>query len=261
MSLRGFQLALADLAASLRFCARVADDPDAALAGYELTPVERRRIVSAARQKGMRVNCALYRYNRIVTLSAVLPGTLHLLGDAARGVVDAFWAGRAPDRNMRREAALFADFVRGELDAGRLASPYLREVVDFEMARYEVATAPLPAQAADGADLTPGYALAPHPRVRVAAFAHDPQALLAHLAHRRPPPYADVAAGEFYLLLDCREGGYRQRPLDPGAARILLAARAGSVDEGFAADLEPLLAEGLLVRTASAGGERHLAGV
>lgn len=250
MSLLGFQLALADISASVEMCARVAADPDAALAGYELTPLERRRIEFAAGQKGMRVNVALYRYNRIITLVTVLPGTLHLLGGEGRAVADEFWAQGGPDRNMRREAQRFAAFVRRALDVGRLASPYLREVVDFEMARYEVAMAPHPvllAQVAEAAERWPDGPLVPHPLVRVASFSHDPDVLLSHVAYKRPPPYPDAAEGEFYLLLDARSGRFEQHPLDARAAK-LLSDPADREDPAHAAEVEELVSQGLLVR-------------
>jgi len=249
MSLLAFQLALADMTASHAFCARVAADPDAALADYELTPVERRRLAAAAGQPGMRVNCSLYRYNRIVTLVAVLPGTVHLLADEARAVADEFWAAHPPDRNMRRESERFAAFIRAALESGRLASPYLREVVDYEMARYLLAAAPRPGRLAEPADVGDADGLVVlHPLVRVAAFAHDPAVLLPHLAAKRPPPYPDVPEGEHYLLLDRRDGAYRERPLDPRLARALIAAAAGEAATGCERD--ELFAAALLVRAA-----------
>lgn len=250
MSLLAFQLALADLSASVELCARVADDPDAALAGYELTPVERRRIEFAAGQQGMRVNVALYRYNRIVTLVAVLPGTIHLLGADARTVVDEYWAGLGPDRNMRRESQRFAAFVRGALESGRVESPYLREVVDFEMARYEVAVADRPRlleQVARAAERWPDGPLVAHPLVRVATFTHDPAVLLTHVAYKRPPPYLDAAEGEFHVLLEGRGPQFAQRPLDPAAARLLLDPSTAD-DPSLAEAVAQLVSEGLLVR-------------
>ncbi|HEX6748349.1 MAG TPA: hypothetical protein VF092_13720 [Longimicrobium sp.] len=211
MSLRGFQIALAEMTASLAFCRRVAADPDASLAGYELTDVERRRLAAAAGQRGMAVNCTLYRYNRITTLATIFPGALHLLGGEARAVADEFWAEHAPDRNMRREAERFAAFVRGALERGRLSSPYLREVVDYEMMRYELAMAPQPSRVSEQ---DPGDDVTSHPLVRVATFAHDPTILLRHLTAKDPLPYDDVPEGEFHLLLDRRGSGLVERVLD-----------------------------------------------
>jgi hypothetical protein len=257
MTLLAFQLALADLAASVDLCTRVAGDADAALAGYDLTPVERRRLASAAGQRGMRVNWSLYRYNRITTLATVLPGTLHLLGDGARAVAAAFGAGRGADRNMRREAEHFAAFVLRGVDDGRLTSPFLREVVEFELMRYQVAVTPRGpalARVAAAAERWPRGRLAPHPLVRVAAFAHDPRFLLSHLAYRRPLPYDDVAEGEFHLLLDCREGTLEQRPLDVASGRVLRAAAAGAV-QAESAEVQALVSAGLLVRAGPAARE------
>jgi len=249
MTLLAFQLALADLAASADLCARVTSDAEAALAGYDLTPVERRRLASAAGQRGMRVNRSLYRHNRVTALATVAPGTLHLLGDEARDVADAFWAVHGAERNMRREGEHFAAFVLGMLDDGRLASPYLRDVVQFELVRYQVAVEPRGAalaRVAEAARRWPRGALAPHPLVRAAAFAHEPQALLSHLAYRHPPPYDDVAEGEFYLLLDYREAPLEQRPLSVPQGRLLRGAAGGgvAVDD---ADARALAAEGILV--------------
>jgi len=249
MTLLAFQLALAELSTSLEACERVVADPAAALASYDLTPVERRRLESAARQHGMRVNVSLYRYNRITTLVTVLPGTIHLLGARARAVVDEFWAGRAPDRNMRRESEHFAACVLRMIGEGRLEVPYLRETVEFELARYQVAVAPagpLLAAVDEAAARWPEGPLALHPLARVAAFTHDPLPLLAHLAWKHPPPYDDVAEGEFYLLLDYRTGGLEQRPLDLSTGRML---HAGSGIDAGAPGAARLLAEGILVRT------------
>jgi|GEM_PF-397286 len=249
MTLLAFQLALADLAASAELCTRVANDPEAALAGYDLTPVERRRLASAAGQRGMRVNRSLYRYNRVTALATVSPGTLHLLGDRARDVAGAFWAAHGAERNMRREAEHFAAFVLRMLDDGRLAGPYLREVVEFELVRYQVAVeprGPALARVAEAARRWPGGALAPHPLVRAVAFSHDPEALLSHLAYRHPLPYDDVAEGEFYLLLDYRQGHLEQRPLTVPQGRLLRDGADGGVTVD-SADVRALAAEGLFV--------------
>jgi hypothetical protein len=250
MSLLSFQLALADLAASVDLCRRVADDPAGALAGYDLTPVEHRRLVAAARQQGMRVNVALYRYNRIVALTSVVPATVQLLGADARAVVDEFWAGSGPDRNMRREAERFADFLRRGVASGRLASPFLLEVLEFEMARYEASVAPrtpLLEQVAADAGRWPDGPLALHPLVRLARFGHEPWAMLGHLARREPPPWDDVPEGEFYLFLDYRGGGLDQHPFDAAWAAIVRDAVGGRPAPPDA--VARLLEMGILVRT------------
>jgi hypothetical protein len=96
--------------------------------------------------------------------------------------------------------------------------------------------------------------LAPHPLVRVASFAHDPQVLLPLLAAKHPLPYDDVPAGDFHLLLDRRDGRLAERPLEPHLAAILLSAAAGG-DVPASPERDELAAAGVLVhaRDAEAG--------
>jgi hypothetical protein len=246
MSLLAFQLALTDLAASPALCARVAANADEALAGYDLTPVERRRLASAVTQRGMAVNWSLYRYNRITTLVSILPGTIHLLGTEVRDIADEFWAEQPAERNMSRELEHFADWMRRAIARGRVSSPFLPAVLEFEMARYEVAVLPrarLRAEVAAARERAPGGPLALHPLVRVAAFAHEPQALLGRLAVRSPLPYTDIPEGEFYVILDCRgDAGVVWHPLEAPWARAILGH--GTPDPAV---LEALVAEEILV--------------
>jgi hypothetical protein len=257
MSLLAFQLAMADLTASLAFCRRVAEDPETALAGRDLTPRELRRLAAAAAQPGVRVNCTLYRYNRISALAAVMPGVIHLLGADARAVADDFWLLHGPDVNMRREAARFADFLRAEVARGRLQSPFILEVLDFELARYDVATgSPRRVQAeVDAIEASwPDGPLALHPLVRVAEFGHDPAMLLDALRNKRPLPYPEIPGGEFYLLLDSRDGKFTTGTLEAEWIPLIRAAtdgRPASQAEG----VEELLADGMLVRTRPAGAQ------
>lgn len=252
MSLIAFQLALADLATSPDFCARVARDSEAALAGRDLTPLERRRITSAAGQPGVAVNRELYRYNRTMPLTSVLRGTCHLLGKEFGALADEFWAEGGLDRNQRREAERFADFLRRAMARGRVSSPYLAEVMEFELMRYQVATRPrepLLAAVDEAAGRWPDGPLALHPLMRVASFTHEPNALLGLVAARRPPPYPGLAEGDFHLLLTFHDGTYKQDMLDPAWAAVILdvTLRRGAPDPQAVAKL---VESGLLVRTA-----------
>jgi hypothetical protein len=257
MSLIAFQLALADLATSPGLCARVAEDPDEALAGRDLTPLERRRIASAAGQRGIRVNWALYRYNRMIPVTEVLRGTCHLLGDAFGALADEFWAEGGLDRNMRREAERFAGFLRRALADGRVSSPYLAEVMEFELMRYQAATrprGPLLAAAAAAAARWPDGPLALHPLMRVASFTHEPFALLRLVAERRPPPYTGLAEGEFHLLLDFNAESYQQDLLAPAWARVVMDVLEGR-GEVDPASVQALVDAGILVHTAPVGAQ------
>lgn len=255
MSLIAFQLALADLGTSPDFCARVARDPEEALAGRDLTPLERRRIASAAGQPGIAVNRALYRYNRTIPLTGVLRGTCFLLGAELRALSDEFWAEGGLDRNQRREAERFVDFMHRAMARGRVRSPYLAEVMEFELARYQVATRPrepLLAAVEEAAERWPDGPLALHPLLRVVSFTHDPDALLGLVWARRPPPYPGIPEGEFHLLLSFHDGTYRQERLDPAWAAVILdvVERRGAPDPEAVARL---VADGILVRTAPGG--------
>jgi hypothetical protein len=255
MSLIAFQLALADLATSPGLCARVARDPDEALAGRDLTPLEWRRIVAAAGQRGVAVNRALYRYNRTMPLTAVLRGTCHLLGEAFGALADEFWAEGGLDRNQRREAERFADFLHRALARGRVSSPYLAEVMAFELMRYQVATRPresLLAAVDEAAERWPDGPLVLHPLMRVAAFTHEPNALLGLVAARRPPPYPGLPEGEFHLLLTFHDGTYQQKMLDPAWAAVILGVVEGRGAPAPDA-VARLVADGILVRTAPDG--------
>ena len=279
MSLIAFQLALADLSTSPDFCARVARDPDegfffrqfeilgeageaiggnlfdVALAGRDLTPLERRRIASAAGQPGVAVNRALYRYNRTIPLTGVLRGACFLLGAELSALSDEFWAEGGLDRNQRREAERFADFMRRAMACGRVSSLYLAEVMEFELMRYQVATRPrepLLAAIEEAAERWPDGPLVLHPLMRVASFTHEPNALLGMVSARRPPPYPGLPEGEFHLLLTFHDGTYKQDLLNPAWAAVIL-----DVVEGRGAPdpeaVAKLAESGVLVRTAPGG--------
>ncbi|HET7463225.1 MAG TPA: hypothetical protein VFJ82_18365 [Longimicrobium sp.] len=257
MSLLAFQRALAALAASPELCRRVRTGDPAALSAYELTPLEHRRLVSAAGQPGMAVNCTLHRSNRISSILNLLPGTIHLLGKELRPVADRFWARHPnPDFTTRREVRRFCGWLMDEARAGRIASPFLADVTGWELAQYElrmVSRKRTLARVADDAERWPDGPLAVHPLVRVAAFRHDPDVLLPLVARKAPPPWDDVPTGEFYRLADVREPARVVAPLDVPAGRALLAIERGEpVPED---QRDALLAARLLVRIAPASAD------
>jgi hypothetical protein len=125
--------------------------------------------------------------------------------------------------------------------------------VEWELAQYElgmIAPRRTKEKLAEIAERWPDGPLAPHPMVRVAAFHHDPAVILQRAFRRDPLPWDGVATGEFYLLLDAREGR-EVIPMDVDTGRALLAIQNGAPvpDE----HRDEFLAEGLLVRTAPAG--------
>ena len=233
MSLHAFQRAMADLAASPALCARVCEDPDAALAPYALTDRERRRVASAAGQQGMKVNCMLYRSNRLAPISAQLPNSFLLIGAGLRATMDAYWAENPGfERNAPVEVRRFAAFVRRRMDEGALEHPLLREVLDWEMTVYELALLPsestLQGVMDAAAAARPDGPLRPHPLVGVAPFSVDPRALLPLLFEKRRPPYENLPEGEHHLLVDFRGERRSFVPLDPSTAAAFVALRDGA---------------------------------
>jgi len=257
MSLLAFQRALADLAASPGLCRRVRTGDPAALDGYELTPLEQRRLVSAAGQPGMAVNCTLHRSNRISSILTLLPGTIHLLAKELREVADRFWARYpVPDFTTRREVRRFCGWLMEEAEAGRIDSPFLADVTGWELAQYElrmVSRKRMLARIAQDAEHCPDGPLAVHPLVRVAAFRHDPDVLVPLAERKAPLPWTDVPTGEFYRLVDVREPRRVVAPLDVPTGRALAAIQRGEPIPDDQRDA--LLTAGLLVRAAPAGAD------
>jgi hypothetical protein len=232
MSLAGFQRAFCTLIATPGLCSDLRRDPDLVPAGWDLTPRERRRILALAAHRGMATTCSLYRANRLTPLWTLLPRTCFLLGGGLRSEIDLYLAReRDADLQFASEVQCFAAHLRGRLASGALACPYLREVLELEVARQEL---PLLAGTEAGRAL---FVLIPHPLVRALAFDHEPSALLARLAERRPPPYDELPSGEFWLLIDARDGELRTLPLPARLGRALSALqRRQSLTAGAAGD-------------------------
>jgi hypothetical protein len=250
MSLLGFQRAMADLAASPELCRRVRADAEPALAGYDLTPLEQRRVASVAAQRGMVINCRMHRSNRISSILTLLRGTVFLLGKQLRDTADRFWAEYpTPDFTTRREIRRFTTWLMDEVEAGRIDSPYLAELVQWELAHYElgmIAPRRTLARLAADAERWPDGPLALHPLVRVTVFRHDPAVLLQRADRREPLPWSDIATGEWHLLIDGREGR-EVIPLDNETGRLLHAIQLGAPVP--AEEAAELLADELVVRT------------
>lgn len=249
MSLLSFQRAMADLAASPSLCTRVAEDAESALAPYELTERERRRLASVAAQRGMRINGMMYRNNRLAPISAQLRNSFLLIGSELRDTMQVYW-GLHPgfERNAPLEVRRFADFARQRIDEGVLTNPLLREVLDWEMIVYELALLPpertMREAAFAAATALPDGPLRPHPLVGVTPFSVDPAALLPLLFAKRPPPY-DLPEGEHHLLVDLRGPQRAFVPLAPPVAAAFYAVRDGGwVD---ASDAEVLIELGIVV--------------
>ncbi|HEU4562747.1 MAG TPA: hypothetical protein VFS20_33260 [Longimicrobium sp.] len=250
MSLAAFQRAFARMASSPPLCRHVLDDAPAALAEYDLTPLEVQRLVSAAEQRGMRMNIMLYRNGRLSPLVSQLPGTFHVLGFGLREVAHAFWTEypKVP-RGVPGEMRRFAAFLRRWIVEGKLAEPLLPEVLDWEMETYEIALLP-PERTRESVAEAAGRAradapLRPHPLVGVARFTREPFAVMRALAEKRPLPYDHAEPGEYHVLVDFRGDQRAFAPLDSTVAAAFRALRAGETLPPESA--APLVQQGLAV--------------
>jgi hypothetical protein len=207
VSLASFQDALANLVASPELCGRLATDAPSVLKRYALDARERSRLVEVVSQRGMSINCTLYRAGRFEAVYTLLPMSCFVLGDRLRSELDEYWRFREhTDLQFRTEVACWTDFLRRRLREGRLTNPYLREVLAYEVVASDLSF---------GAD----------PPVQVVAFSHDPAALLGALQERRIPPSA-LDAGAYYVLLDYSAGRLRVTSIGADLARVIAAEPA-----------------------------------
>jgi hypothetical protein len=170
VGLRDFQRAFADLASSPGRCLAAREDPETALASYDLTGVERRRLAAMVRDPAMSVNCTLYRVNRLTPIYSVLPLTCSYLGDRLSSELDLFWAS-FDDATLQygKEARRFGNWLLSRIAAGRMAGGPIEDAIRFELAAFEVRTAPR-------VSTPPGDS--PHPRTRLVRFEYEPQHVL-----------------------------------------------------------------------------------
>ena len=112
--------------ASPDLCVALRSGDSALLAGFDLSEVEKNRLLEAVRQPGMSVSCSIYRSNRMTPLYTMLHFTCVLLGERLKPVVDDFWAtADAPDLQFKPEIERFAQYLGRRLAEGSLIDPYL----------------------------------------------------------------------------------------------------------------------------------------
>lgn len=245
---------MCDLVASPELCILMRNSPDQLLDRYELSPRDRRRLVDVVQQRGMAVNCALYRANRIAPLYNLMPHTCFLLGDALMDEAVEFWKDFEETRlQFKEEVEKFGDFLRERIELGLLQSPFLGEALEYELAlndfrfipRLEVLSRLQRSEAAP--DRSKRLRL--HPLIRVLLFRHEPERLLQLLNERQSPPY-ELEAGQFWLLLDGKGEDLEAKRIDSDLGSLLGAIEAGTELSLGAADVEMLIEAGLTVRAA-----------
>jgi hypothetical protein len=206
LSLTEFQRAFADLIASPELCLSVRDKPADALAQYELSHRERSRLEAMVRDEAMSINCTLYRVNRLTPLYSVLPLTCLLLGDRLGLELEEFWKS-FDDATLqyRREAWRFGEWLLKRIGAGLLNGGPIEDAIRFELAAFEVRTAPRESGQTDA------YS---HPRKRLERFAYDPEQLLKHATGPLEP-----LSREEWILLDATGDELVVHRLGPSGTR------------------------------------------
>jgi hypothetical protein len=131
VSLRQFHEVLATIISSPHLFFPVKGD---ALAGYDLTELERHRLRTMMADTGMATNCTLYRVNRLVPLQSTLPLTLQHLDSQAERELHAYWAAHPyAEPQYHTEAHRFASWLHRRSGDGTLSpGPYL-DALAFEL--------------------------------------------------------------------------------------------------------------------------------
>lgn len=249
MTMEAFQQAMCDLIASPDLCTELLESPEEVLGRYDLSDRDRRRIVDVVQQRGMLVNCSLYRANRLSPIYNLVPHTCFVLGDAFLDEATEFWKDFRETRlQFHEEVIRFGDFLRRRIEQGFLKNPLLVEVLEYELALNEFRFYPrqeILARLEQNKTIASDK-LQLHPLIRVVLFRHEPKRLLEFLDERRPPPY-ELAEGEFWLLLDGKGEDVEIKLIDPGVGRLLKAIEAGTDLSLSDEDVEALAEAGLIV--------------
>ena len=170
MSLADFQRAFADLIASPQRCVKARRDSNSAFAEYDLTSLELRRLDAMVRDEAMSTNCTLYRVNRLTPIYSVLPLSCRLLGQYLNAELEGFWAAsRDATLQYGWEAWRFGIWIQERIDSGLLSGGPVEDAVRFELAAYDVQSAPRDVE--DDATHS-------HPRKRLIQLKYDPERLL-----------------------------------------------------------------------------------
>jgi len=204
LTLAAFQRALCDLIASPDFCLAVRANAEEALNGYDLSPREWNRLATVVWQRGMSTNCTLYRSNRVTPIYTLLPLTCRSLGSQFQTLMNRYWRfENYKDGQFKSELDRFGAFLRSEISAGSVASPFAGELLEFELARNFLEFCPRKKVLRSLEGLPPLQPENPcqlHPLARLVAFQHDPETLIGSLARGDLPPSGIPEVRGFMVL-------------------------------------------------------------
>jgi hypothetical protein len=234
LSLASYQRELSLMIASPARRRAVAADPSGALTDVTLSERERQRLYVFSRHRGMVVNTALYRGNRLSPICNVLPWTCEFLGPRFSELVHEYWHGYAlQDLQFPSEAARFAGYLKARSDQRLSSSPVLFPLLALELARYELALLP---QRQIRNDVTPARRRAVlHPLVRIIRFPVDPTPIL-NAARVNRSLLEGLQSSSCAVLLDARTTSYSETTITDGTAagleqfRTVRAPRARTLE-------------------------------
>lgn len=134
-----FQQALADLVASPDACRQARTNPDQLRLRYDLTQREFDRLVAMVNQKGMALNCMLYRANRLAPFALNLPGLCQALGPRL-GPLLTEYSTLYPNTNVHffLECDRFCNFIEAKLNDGWELAPEHIAVLDDEHSKIKL---------------------------------------------------------------------------------------------------------------------------
>lgn len=200
---------MADLVVSAEMRARVRDDAQTALAPYELSEKDSRRLQALASDRGMKAGNLIHNSFRLGMVADTLPKTRAVLGEQRfEQHIREYWR-RVPSKNYRyaQEAFRFGDYLLAAMEAEQLDDPYLEEVLQYELTTVRVLQQK-------------------NPPPRLIEFRHDPEVLLPALDDPDVDARAlDVEEGEYYVLVRrLPSGDLDARPIPPELAAQLTGA-------------------------------------
>lgn len=143
MSAHDFQLAFASLIASPETCCEMLTAEESFFARFDLTEREKLRLHTIVRQKGISACCSLYRMNRVTPVYSQLSNTCALLKDKLIPLIEEFWQYLTkPSLQFREEVLEFGDFLMNKINTEIISIPYLKEVLQLEIAMNELSYLP-----------------------------------------------------------------------------------------------------------------------
>ena len=192
----------------------------------------------------------MYRSNRVTPIYTLLNFTCLLLADDLKLELERYWTSSdLTDLQFKQEVERFGLYLKRRISTGCFKSPFLEEVLDFELAMNELQFIPrrsISRQircARTGRDPGP-FQL--NPLIRVVRFWHEPFELLDSLRKERVPLEV-LPRREFIIVLDASQEQIDMRCLDAAHGNILLRFLSDGVSQQHSDAFAKLVSEGLLI--------------